>query len=239
MRNVVGAQPIRIEHDLILADHAADACDFGNIGHRLQLVLQEPILQRTQLRQVHLPRAIDQRVLVDPAHARGVRSERRFGLRRQARLDLVQILKHARARPVRIGAVLEQNVDERIAEHRVATHRLRSWHRQHRRGQRIGDLILDNLRCLAWKRRANDYLHIGQVGNRVEWRLVKRPHTPGGHHQRRQQHEEAIGDRPADELGNHGLAPGDALSRGFVMTPFAAVSVGAALLILVGAIEVI
>ncbi len=51
--DVVGAQPIRIEHDLVLAHHAADARDLGHVGHGLQLVLQEPVLQRAQLRQVH------------------------------------------------------------------------------------------------------------------------------------------------------------------------------------------
>src|SRR2546430_9242469 len=57
----------------------------------------------------------------------------------------VQILEHARARPVRIGAVLEQDVDERIAEHRVAAHGFRSGYREHRRRQRIGDLVLDEI----------------------------------------------------------------------------------------------
>ena len=42
--NVVGAQPIGIEHDLVLADHAADARDLGYVGDGLQLVLQEPVL---------------------------------------------------------------------------------------------------------------------------------------------------------------------------------------------------
>ena len=126
VRDVVGAQPIGIEHDLVLAHHAADARHLRHVGHRLQLVLEEPVLQRAQLRQVHLARAIDQRIFVDPAHAGRVGTERRLGLRGQARLHLVQVFEHARARPVRIGAVVEQDVDERIAEHRIAAHRLRA-----------------------------------------------------------------------------------------------------------------
>ena len=82
--NVVSAHPVGIEHDLILADHAADARDFRHVGDRLQLVLEEPVLQRAQLRQVHLSRAVDQRVFVDPADASGIGAERCFGLRRQA-----------------------------------------------------------------------------------------------------------------------------------------------------------
>src|SRR5437879_4530307 len=80
LRDAVCAQPIRIEHDLILAHHAADARNFRNVGHRLQLVLQEPVLQRTQLRQIHVARAVDQRVLINPAHTGRVGAERRLGL---------------------------------------------------------------------------------------------------------------------------------------------------------------
>ena len=170
VRNVVSAHPIGIEHDLILPDHAADARDLGYVGDGLQLVFQEPVLHRAQLRQVHLARAVDQRVLVDPAHTRGVGSERRLGLRRQARLHLVQILEHARARPVRISAVLEQDVDEGIAEHRVAAHHLCARHRKHRRRQRVGDLVLDDLRCLSRIRRADDDLDVREIGDRVQRR---------------------------------------------------------------------
>ncbi len=96
-----------------------------------------------------LPRAVDERVLVDPAHAGGVRAERGLAPRRQPALHLVQVLEHARARPVEVGAVLEQHVDERVAEERIAAHGLGAGHRQHRRGQRIGDLVLDDLRRLS------------------------------------------------------------------------------------------
>ncbi len=81
VRNVECAQPFGVEHDLVLAHHAADARDLRDIGDRLQLVLEEPVLQRAQLRQVHLSAAVDERVFVDPAHARRVGPERGLGLR--------------------------------------------------------------------------------------------------------------------------------------------------------------
>ena len=107
----------------------------ATFGHGLQLVLEEPVLQRAQLRRGRACRC-DR-----PARTR--RSSRRrshpgratASPRRQARLHLVQVFEHARARPVRIGAVLEQHVDERIAEERIAAHGLRARHRQHRRGR--------------------------------------------------------------------------------------------------------
>ena len=70
--------------------------------------------------------AIDERVFVDPADAGRVGPERRLRRRRKPALHLVQVLEHARARPVEVGAVLEQHVDERIAEERVAAHGLRA-----------------------------------------------------------------------------------------------------------------
>ncbi len=151
--------------------------------------------------------AVDQRVLVDPADAGGVRPELRLGVGRQPRLHLVQVLQHARARPVQVGAVLEQHVDEGVAEERIAAHRLRARHRQHRRRQRVGDLVLDDARRLAGVGGADDDLHVRQVGQRVERRAQHRDHAPGADHQRGQQHQEAVGDRPADQRGDHGLLP--------------------------------
>ena len=160
--------------------HAADGRDLGDVGHRLQLVLEEPVLQRAQFGQVVLAAPIDQRVLVDPADARGIGPQRRLRAGRQPALHLVQILEHPRAREVDVGAVLEQDVDERVAEERVAAHDLGPRHRQHRRRQRIGDLVLDDLRRLARIRRADDHLRVRKVGNRVERRRAHRPHAGNG-----------------------------------------------------------
>ena len=49
MGDAVGAQAIGPEHDLILADRATECRHLGNVRYRLQLVLQEPILQCAQL----------------------------------------------------------------------------------------------------------------------------------------------------------------------------------------------
>ena len=163
LRQVVGAQPVGIEHDLVLLHHAADRRDLRDVRHRFELVLQEPILKRAQLREVVPAAAIDERVFVDPADACRVRAERGDGVLRQARLHLVQVLEHARARPIEVRAVVEQHVDERVAEERVAAHRLRARHRQHRRRERVGDLVLDDLRRLARVRGPDDHLHVGQI----------------------------------------------------------------------------
>ena len=129
VRDAESAHPLRIEHDLVLAHHPAHARHFRDVWHRLQFVLEEPVLKRAQLRQIHLAAPVDQRVFVHPAHAGGIGPERGLGLRRQPRLHLVEVFEHARARPVGVGAVLEQDVHERIAEHRVAAHRFCARHR--------------------------------------------------------------------------------------------------------------
>ena len=203
VRDAVGAQALGVEHDLVLAHHAAHRGDLGDVGDRLELVAQEPVLQRAQLAQVVAPAAVDQRVLVDPAHAGGVRPERGPRRGRQARLRLVQVFQHPRARPIGVGAVLEQHVDERVAEHRVPAHRARAGHRHHGGGERIGELVLDDLRRLPRKRRADDDLHVGQVRQRVERRAQQRHRAPAGREQRGHQHEKAVGDRPADQRRGH------------------------------------
>ena len=73
-RKVVGLQARRIDDHLVLAHHAADRGDFRDIGQRLQLVFEKPVLQRAQLCEIVSAGAIHQRVLVDPAHARRVRA---------------------------------------------------------------------------------------------------------------------------------------------------------------------
>ena len=201
--DAVGDQLVRIEHHLVLAHHAADAGDLGHVGQALQFVLQEPVLQRAQLRQVVASRAIDQRVLEDPADAGGIGAERGLRAGRQPALHLVQVLEHARARPVQVGAVLEQHVDEAVAEEREAAHRLRAGHRHHRRRQRVGHLVLDDLRRLAGPAGADDDLHVAQVGQRIHRRRAQAPESRCGEEGRRQQHQEAVGHRPADQRGDH------------------------------------
>jgi len=120
--NSVGGQFVRIEHHLILPHHATDGGNLGHAGHSLELVFQKPVLQAAQLGQVLLARLVGQRVLVNPAHPGRIRPQCRSGPWRQAGLHLVEVFQHPRARPVQVGAILEQHVDVAVAKKRVATH---------------------------------------------------------------------------------------------------------------------
>src|SRR3546814_12359734 len=71
------------------------------------------------------------------------------------------------SRPVGIGPVLEDDVDERDAEEREAPYDLRFRDREHRGGERIGDLVLDHLRRLAGIIREDDDLDVRSDERRV------------------------------------------------------------------------
>ena len=94
VRDAVGGQFVGVQHHLVLAHHAAYRGHFRHIGHGLEFVLQEPVLQGTQLTRILCASTVHQGVLVNPAHTRGVGPQRRLGAGRQTRLNLVQVLQH-------------------------------------------------------------------------------------------------------------------------------------------------
>ena len=95
--------------------------------------------------------------------------------------------------------VLEQHVDEGISEERETAHRLRPRHRQHGRRERIGDLVLHDLGSLSWKVRAQNHLDVRQIREGIDRCRLDSPDAPGCDEHRRQQHQKAIANRPADD----------------------------------------
>src|SRR5260370_32817021 len=98
-RNAVSEQRVRIEIDLIFLHETADWRDFGHAFHRLESVTQIPILNRPELCQVELVRVINESVLVNPADARRVRTDRWAHALGTRAANRVEIFDHARARP--------------------------------------------------------------------------------------------------------------------------------------------
>ena len=121
-RNAERTQAAGIDDHVVLLDEAADAGDFGDALGLGQAEADFPVLQRTQLGKRFV--LAEDGVLVDPADAAGVGAESRGDPCRQALGGGVQVFKHARARPIDVGAVLEDDVDERHAEEREAAHHL-------------------------------------------------------------------------------------------------------------------
>ena len=104
--------------------------------------------------------AVDQSVLVNPAHASCIRPKLGCDPFGQVRGDLAQIFQHTGSGPIEIGAVFEHNVHITVAKERKPAHVTGPRHGQHRRGDRIGDLILYHLRGLTGIGCAHDHLHI-------------------------------------------------------------------------------
>ncbi|MNI07075.1 hypothetical protein D3C73_600780 [compost metagenome] len=204
-RNVLRLQPDRIDHDGILPDETADTGDLGNtFGFRYREP-HDPVLQGPQLRKRHL--LCHHGILIDPADTRRIRTERRRDPARKAALRDIEIFKHAAARPVRIGAILEDHIDEGCAEEGEAPHHLGFRHCQHGGRQRIGHLVLDDLRRLTGIIGVDDHLNIGEIGNGVE-----RQRPQGVNAARDRQHgsnkdQDQIAGGPGYHTGDHCFAP--------------------------------
>src|SRR3546814_1949658 len=84
--------------------------------------------------------AINQRVLVDPAESRGIGTKGGRNAGRQLIACLAQVFEHARARPIQIGAVIEQHIDVGVAKERKGTHSRRAGHRENRSEENKSEL---------------------------------------------------------------------------------------------------
>ena len=147
MRDAIGAQPVGIDVDLVLAHHAADARHLGHARHGVELVADEPVLDRAQIPQRVAP-ALDG-VPEDVADARRVRPERRHDARGQRLREQVEPLEHARAREVEVDVVLEDHVDHREAERRRRADDPHARQPLQAHRERVRDLVLDLLRRAA------------------------------------------------------------------------------------------
>ncbi len=144
-RQAVRRERVRVQRHLVLLLEAAHARDLRDAGHRLHGVPQEPVLIRADLVGRVLPALVDEGVLVDPADARRVRPELGLHAGGEARLDRRELLEDARARPVDVGPVLEDDVDVREAEVREAPDRLHLRRAEEGRHDRIRDLVLEDV----------------------------------------------------------------------------------------------
>src|SRR5438105_128337 len=119
-RNAMCGQRVWIEIDLIFLYESADWRDFGDTLHCFKRVAQIPILNGAQLREIVFAAVIDERVFKNPADACRVGPEHRIPAFGERAANRVQIFKDTRARPVNVGAILKNHVNERLAEHRFA-----------------------------------------------------------------------------------------------------------------------
>ena len=197
--HAVGREPLGVDDDLVLLLEAADGGDLGDALDGLELGLEVEVLRAPKLGQVVGPRRVAERVGVDPADAGRVRPERGRDAVGQAVADLAEVLQHAAARPVQVGAVLEDDVDEARPEHRVAADRPRAGHGQEGRGQRVRHLLLDDLRPLAGVVGADDDLDVAEIRDGVDGCRDRGPGAQARHHQRHQSDQQPVVGAPLDE----------------------------------------
>ena len=122
----------------------------------------------------------------------------------QSRKDFREIFERAAARPVEVGPVLEDHVDVGEAEVGEAADGLDLRGTQHRGDDRIGDLILDDVRASV-PAGVDDDLRIGQIGNRVQRHLTHPVVGPDDGHQSEDDHQVLVAGTELDDAVNHGL----------------------------------
>ena len=197
-RDVARGHLDRVEIDLVLLDESADARNLGHAVDGLQAELQIPVLDRAELAEVVVLRL--QRVPEHVAHARPLGAEARRDAGGQQGADVVQPLEHARARPVDVDVVVEDDVDEREPEHRLRAHGLQVRQSLQVRRERIRDLILDELRRAPRPVDVDDDLVVGDVGNGIERRAHRRPDADADDDRVEQQDDEAVAGGEVDEF---------------------------------------
>ena len=193
-RDAVGGEFVWVEIDLVFLDEAADGRDFGHALDGLQRVAQVPVLKAAQFREIVFAALIDKRVFVNPADAGRVGADHGIHALGQRAADGVEIFDHARSRPIDIRPVLEDDVNERFAEHRLAAHELDVGRGDEAGGNRIGDLVLDEVGRAAVPIRVNDHLHVAEIGYGIERRALQRPKPAGeGEDDENENHEPIAG----------------------------------------------
>ena len=163
-----------------------------------------PILKRPELGEALLRAA--QHILIDPADAGRVGAELGRDAGRQVLGGGAQIFEDTRPRPVDVGAVVEDHIDEGHAEEGEAAHDVRLRHGEHGGGERKGDLVLDHLRRLARKLGVDDDLHVGEIGDRVERHLLHGMDADQRDEDRGDADEDDVPCRPANDARDHGVA---------------------------------
>ncbi len=175
-RDVVGAQLDGIEVDLVLAHEAAHAGHFSDARNGVELILDEPVLNRVQGAGVvgpfdRVPEDLPDAGSIGPHHGRY--------FRRQKTAGETQPFEDSRSREIDVDGVLEDDVDHREAKLRSRPHRLDMRKSLQIDGQGIGDLIFDFLRAASRPLGKHDDLVFAQIGNGVDGRVHQRPVAPG------------------------------------------------------------
>ena len=206
-RQPVGLQPVRVDVDLELADVSAERGDVGDARDGFQVVAEVPVLGGAHVGEAALARLVHESVLVDPAQARRIRTQLGLHARREAREDRREVLQRPGAGPVDVGAVLEDDVDVRVAEVGDAADGLDLRRAEHGPHDRVRDLVLDDVGAPV-PAGVDDHLRVAEVRDRVQREAVHRPPAEDGRGGRQGKDEESVPGGEIDDAVDHGrLSP--------------------------------
>src|SRR5262249_11422956 len=127
---------------------------------------------------------------------------------RQAPANRRQVLEHATPRPVQVGSILEDHIDERVAHHALAAYVAHVRRREKRGDDGISDLVLDQIGTTSRPLRRDDDLRVREVRNGVERRVRKRMHPPRHARGHGQQREKGSARTGGDDARDHGALSG-------------------------------
>jgi hypothetical protein len=118
--------------------------------------------------------------------------------------ERTEVFQHPAARPVGIGAVIEDDIDKREAVEGIPSDNAGVRYREHLRGDRVGDLVLHDLRSLAGPFGIDDDLRVREIGNRVERQIAQGEDAADGQRRSREQNESTIPERKLNDCLEHG-----------------------------------
>ena len=129
--HAIGPHRVGVHVDLVLAHEAADRSHFADPLGSEQGIANVPVLDTAQLVQVPATSGVSfriaplQRVPKHLSQSRRVKSQGRLNpLRQGSGRQAVELLQHPAARPVELHTLLEDYINAREAEERIAAHRL-------------------------------------------------------------------------------------------------------------------
>src|SRR5579875_1083723 len=201
--DVIGAELVWIKIHLELLYESSDGGDFRDAWHGFELIAQIPILKGAQIRQAVLVIVINKHVFVDPSRSGRVRPDHRMDVWRQLTLNLLEVFRHPRPRPVEIGSILEDDEDVGISKHRLGADSLYARRGEHRGNDRVCDLVFNDVGWFSWPLGEDDDFHIRDIWQRVERNPAQRIDSGQYKQERPCKYEEAIAGAPVNPTMDH------------------------------------
>ncbi|EKD38142.1 MAG: hypothetical protein ACD_75C00848G0002 [uncultured bacterium] len=186
-----------------MLDETAERGNLGHAGHAFERQLDIIVLERAQLGEILLAAFVDHGIGETPADAGRIGAQHRIDVGRQLAPHRLQIFEDPAACPVDVGPFLENRIDEGTALVGEAADHLDLGGGKEGRGDRVGDLVLDQVGRPPHPFGENDDLGFAEIGNGIERRAGKRPPAPAGEKRDHQENQKTVAGALFNEPRNH------------------------------------